>query len=72
MGLEGTQMWGQFGAYISSFYPLKDLECVSMFSNNSYCGSIVVFAACIFILSDVCDWKTRVKYCIAMALLVLA
>ena len=72
MGLEGTQMWGQFGAYISSFYPLKDLECVSMFSNNSYCGSIVIFAACIFILSDVCDWKTRVKYCIAMALLVLA
>lgn len=48
MGLEGTQMWGQFGAYISSFYPLKDLECVSMFSNNSYCGSIVVFAACLF------------------------
>ena len=72
MGLEGTQMWGQFGAYISSFYPLKDLECVSMFSNNSYCGSIVIFAACIFILSDVCDWKTRVKYCIAMTLLVLA
>lgn len=72
MGLEGTQMWGQFGAYISSFYPLKDLECVSMFSNNSYCGSIVVFAACLFLLSYVSDWKTRVKYCIAMAVLVLA
>ena len=69
---QGMNMWGQAGEYISSFYPLKEIKCISMFCNNSFCGSVVIFLFSLFLISGANGVIKRLKYGIVAAVLVLA
>lgn len=72
ISIPGTIQWGRIGEYISSFYPLKEIRCVELFCNNSFCGSLVILLLMLFVTSKAVDVKTRVKYIIAIGVLVLA
>lgn len=72
ISIPGTIQWGQIGEYISSFYSLKEIRCVELFCNNSFCGSLVILLLMLFVTSKAVDIKTRVKYIIAIGVLVLA
>lgn len=72
ISIPGTIQWGQIGEYISSFYSLKEIRCVELFSNNSFCGSLAILLLMLFMTSKAVDIKTRVKFIIAIGVLVLA
>ncbi len=71
INMEGLNMWGVIGEYIASFYPLNEITCTSLFCNNSFCGSVVIFLMALFFVSNICTKKTKIKYGIAVAFLIL-
>jgi uncharacterized membrane protein YfhO len=71
LSIEGLNMWGQSGEYISSFYPLKEITCMSLFNNNSFCGSMALLLLAVFFFCNGIQSKTRIKYGMAIIFLVL-
>lgn len=65
-------MWGDFGHYIVSFFPFKEVTNGYLYNNNNYCGTIVVLLLFVFVLSSSVSLKDKLKYAAVVLMFMLA